>query len=237
MSSRPDYGIDAPPVIRNLALGALACAAITPFIPWYLRYTVVSTGAVFAAEVVYMLWASRVGKIQQRERLFALIDWSKVERVLDVGCGRGLLLVGAATRLAPGARAIGIDLWQAADLAGNRHSATLENASLAGVRDRVEVVTGDMRAIPLATESVDLVVSSMAVHNVPGADGRSRSIAEIARVLKPGGKVLIQDMRHVTDYAAGLQAHGLKVDSVSDRQFRIFPPVRYVTATKPATQS
>ena len=234
MHSRPDYGIDAPPVIRNLALGAIACAVITPLIPWYLRYTVVSTGVVFAAEVVYMIWASKVGKIQQRERLFGLIDWSKARRVLDVGCGRGLLLVGAATRLTPGGMVVGIDLWQAADLAGNQHSATLENASREGVRERVQVVTGDMRAIPLATGSVDLVISSMAVHNVPGAEGRSRSIGEIARVLKPGGKVLIQDMRHISDYADDLQANGLTVDSVSGRQFRIFPPVRYVMATKSA---
>ena len=237
MRPRPDYGIDAPPVIRNLALGALACAVITPFIPWYLRYTVVSTGVVFAAEVVYMIWASRVGKIQQRERLFELIDWSKASRVLDVGCGRGLLLVGAATRLAPGARAIGIDLWNSADLGGNQHAATLENAAREQVLDRTRVVTGDMRAMPLASSTMDLVVSSMAIHNVPGAEGRRQSIAEIARVLKPGGTVLIQDMRHVTDYAADLQANGLNVDSVSGRQFRIFPPVRYVIATKGPGQS
>jgi ribosomal protein L11 methylase PrmA len=80
----------------------------------------------------WMAWSSRVGKLREREQLLDRIAWRGDEAVLDVGCGRGLLLVGAAKRLRAG-HATGIDLWQAEDLAGNRPEATLENARLEGV--------------------------------------------------------------------------------------------------------
>jgi ubiquinone/menaquinone biosynthesis C-methylase UbiE len=84
----------------------------------------------------------------------------------------------------------------------------------------------------LPNASVDLVVSSLAIHNVPGEAGRDRAIAEIARVLKPGGTVVIQDMRHVDRYAAELRARGVSEVTVSRLQFRIFPPVRYLVGRR-----
>ena len=230
--SRPDYGLDAPPVIRNLALAAIGAAVAAMFLPWRLALLAWGSGALCAFEAVYMVWASRVGKVRQRERLLDAVDWSTVSTVLDVGCGRGLLMIGAARRLRPGARAIGIDLWHAADLGDNRPAATIQNATREGVRDRVEVMTADMRALPLQTASVDLVVSSLAIHNVPDQAGRDRAIAEIARVLKPGGTVVIQDMRHVDRYAAQLKLDGVSDVSVSGLQFRIFPPVRFLVGRK-----
>lgn len=232
MSKRPDYGLDAPPVIRNLAIGAMAAAVAAMFLPWRLALVAWTSGSLCAAEAVYMVWASRVGKVHQRERMLAQVDWSRVSRVVDVGCGRGLLLIGAAARLQRGGRAIGIDLWQAADLGDNRPSATRENAAREGVSDRIFVVTADMRRIPLPTASVDLVVSSLAIHNVQDQAGRDRALAEIARILKPGGAVVIQDMRHVNRYAAQLAANGLGEVVISGLQFRIFPPVRYLIARK-----
>ena len=91
--SRPDYGLDAPPVIRNLALAAIGAAVAAMFLPWRLALSAWATGALCAFEAVYMVWASRVGKLRQRERLLDAVDWSKVSTVLDVGCGRGLLLM------------------------------------------------------------------------------------------------------------------------------------------------
>jgi len=229
---RPDYGLDAPPVIRNLALAAIGTAIAAMFLPWRLALVAWATGALCALEAVYMVWASRVGKLRQRERLLDLVDWSTVSTVLDVGCGRGLLLIGAARRLRPGARGIGVDLWQAADLGDNRPSATIENAAREGACPKVGVVTGDMRALPLGVASVDLVVSSLAIHNVPDGAGRDRAIAEIARVLKPGGRVIIQDLRHVDRYRAELEAHGVGDVMISGLQFRIFPPARYLVGRK-----
>jgi ubiquinone/menaquinone biosynthesis C-methylase UbiE len=154
-----------------------------------------------------MVWSSRVGKVRERERLLDALPWTGAESVLDVGCGRGLMLIGAAKRLKSG-RAVGVDIWQAEDLSGNRPDATLENARLEGVADRVEVKTADMRKLPFEAAAFDAVVSSKAIHNVYSAAGRAEAIREIARVLKPGGRALIDDIRHGSEYAAELARAG-----------------------------
>ena len=66
----------------------------------------------------FMLYFSKVEKLRERDKLLDLVEWSGQERVLDVGCGRGLMLIGAAKRLSSG-KAIGIDLWQQQDQANN----------------------------------------------------------------------------------------------------------------------
>jgi hypothetical protein len=55
----------------------------------------------------------------------------------------------------------------------------------------------------------------------------------IARVLRPGGRVLLQDFRHTAEYADGLRAAGLADVERSGLQWRIFPPARVVSARKP----
>ena len=229
----PDYGLDAPPVIRNLALAAIALAIAAQLLPYRLMWFAWGTAAVCGVEAAAMVWASRVGKIRQRERLLDQVRWAGVSRVLDVGCGPGLLAIGAARRLGSDGTVVGVDLWQAADLDGNHPAAAVENAGKEAVSDRVRIVTGDMRALPLADRSVDVVLSSLAIHNVQGEAGRTRAIAEIARVLKPGGVVVIQDFRNVQRYAAELRSNGFTVEQVSGLQFRIFPPARYLVARRP----
>jgi arsenite methyltransferase len=137
-----------------------------------------------------MIWQSRIGKVRERERHLGKLKWSGNEQVVDVGCGRGLMLIGAAKRLTTG-RATGIDIWRSEDLAGNDPAATLENARIEGVRDRVQVKTADMRELPFEANSVDVVVSCAAIHNLNAATDRANAIAEIARVLKPGAHALI----------------------------------------------
>jgi arsenite methyltransferase len=56
-----------------------------------------------------------------------------------------------------------------------------------------------------------VVVSSLAIHNVPGAGERARALREAARVLKKGGKLAILDVRHTRAYARQLEACGLKI--------------------------
>lgn len=232
MPTRPDYGLDAPPVIRNLALAAIALAIAAQFLPQRLLWFAWGSAALCGVEAAAMVWASRVGKIRQRERLLDQVQWRDGVRVLDVGCGRGLLAIGAARRAGPGAVVVGVDLWQAADLAGNNPSAAVENAGREGVSDRVRIVTGDMRALPLANGSIDVALSSLAIHNVPAEADRTRALAEIARALVPGGVLVIQDFRNVDRYAADLKAQGLTIERRSGLQFRIFPPARFIVARK-----
>jgi ubiquinone/menaquinone biosynthesis C-methylase UbiE len=189
--------------------------------------------AMLLATAAAMLHSSRRGKLVERDRLLDGLELDGDEDVLDVGCGRGLLLIGAARRLRAG-RAVGIDIWSAVDQSDNRRDATLANAEAEGVGDRVEVVDGDMRALPFADASFDAVVSSLAIHNVHDAADRERACHEIVRVLRPGGRVAVLDLRATGDYALAFEDFGLVDVTRSGRSFRMYPPVRLVTARRPA---
>ena len=218
-TAKPHYGIDAPGVVRNLLLAGIAGLLLWASIAaglWSGVVGVFQVGPMGLGVAIgclgmgaYMFWSSRFGKLKEREQLLDCVEWRGDETVLDVGCGRGLLLVGAARRLAKGGKAFGIDIWQAQDLSGNRPEATLENARLEGVAERVEVKTADMRSIPFPDGMFDQIVSKEAIHNLYAAPDRATALREIARVLKPGGAVVISDIRHFHEYVAELKACGL----------------------------
>ena len=161
-----------------------------------------------------------------------LVNLRGDEMVLDVGCGRGLLLNIAAKRLTTG-KAVGIDLWQMEDLTDNRPEATLANAEAEGVADRVEVKTGDMQQMPFLDETFDVAVASMSIHNIRDRDGRVRAVREIARVLKPGGRVALQDFQCTEEYAQTLREMGWSNVERSELIATMWPPVRIVTGKKP----
>jgi arsenite methyltransferase len=166
-----------------------------------------TAGLGMLATGLWMLWSSKVGKVRHREKLLEHYAWRGNERVLDVGCGRGLMLVGSAKRLTTG-MATGIDIWQAEDLSGNEPGAALENARREGVEDRVAVQTADMRAMPFQDGAFDLVVSRVAIHNIYDPAERVKAIHEIARVLKPGGEAIIEDIRHERQYVDAFRERG-----------------------------
>jgi SAM-dependent methyltransferase len=221
----PDYGLDAPKVVRNLliigVIGILLWASaalgiwsgdivLGPIGGIVIRFPAIADlcwGIAFFSTGVTMVWSSRVGKVRKRERLLDVLMLTGNEQVLDVGCGRGLMLIAAAKRLTSG-KAIGIDKWQQEDLLNNRPEATLQNARLEKVADRVEVKTADMRELPFADESFDVVLSCAAIHNINGVKERAKAINEIARVLKPGGRALIDDIRHLEEYLAAFARAG-----------------------------
>lgn len=214
---RCDYGIDAPGLVRAFLLAGgvllavtLALAAFGPGgTPGVVLTMATALGTVYALGMGgFMLFESRVGKLRTRERLLDRIAWRGDETVLDIGCGRGLMLVGAARRLARG-HATGIDIWAARDQSGNGPEGARENASIEGVAERVTVATADMRALPFADASVDVVLSHWAIHNLEDADDRAQALAEVARVLRPDGTALIVDIAHRGEYAARLATLGL----------------------------
>jgi ubiquinone/menaquinone biosynthesis C-methylase UbiE len=147
-----------------------------------------------------MVWESRIGKMRSRERLLANVEWTGTEQVLDIGCGRGLLLIGAAKHLTSG-KAVGIDIWQTEDLSGNRPEATLANAHIEGVEGRIKLETADMRCLPFPDGTFDVVLSRTAIHNVYASGDRAKVIGEVTRVMKPGGRAIIEDIRYGRDYA------------------------------------
>jgi ubiquinone/menaquinone biosynthesis C-methylase UbiE len=178
-----------------------------------------------------MMLSSYVGKVRLRDRLLDRLALAPDARVLDAGCGHGLLLIGAAHRV-PAGRAVGLDLWSQTDQARNSRAMTLANAVVEGVIDRVEVHDGDMRTMPFADGSFDAVVSSLAIHNIAGRTERQRAIAEIARVLRPGGQVAIVDIAHIGEYAAGFRAAGFREVRAGGLTPWIYPPARVLTAQK-----
>lgn len=240
--SHADYGIDAPPIVRNLALGGTAIVilgivflkltSIPPLLSVIVGYWGIFAGGSMLLTSVLMIWSSKVGKLRKREMLIQSLKLNGTETVLDVGCGRGLLLIEAAKHL-PNGRAIGVDLWQTVDQSGNRPEVTLENARVEGVAERVEVKTGDMRELPIPDQSVDAVVASLSIHNVPDTEGRTKAIHEINRVLKPGGQIALLDFMATDEYLMTLESLGWKDVHRSGLSFWMFPPVRVVSGGKP----
>lgn len=247
---KANYGLDAPKVVRNFFFCGAALmlvgmagffwlapligdnATFVRIIVNIIAITIMISGLSWLITDGLMIWSSFYGKMQARNRLLDGLQLRGDETVLDVGCGRGLLLIGAAKRLSCG-RVLGLDLWSQEDQSGNCKATTLANAAAEGVANRIEIHDGDMRKMPFANASVDVVVASLSIHNIYNREGRRRAINEIVRVLKPGGKVALMDMRHVKQYAQDLQVAGIRDVHVSGLNFWIYPPVRTVTGIKP----
>jgi len=241
--AQPDYGIDAPKVVRHLAVrGALLIAftvalylsnrTSSPAAAKVLASILGSIGAGLVLSAGIMLWSSRVGKLKLRDRILNGFSWRGDESVLDVGCGRGLLLIGAAKRLKTG-KATGVDIWRSDVLSGNNPEATLRNVKTEGVADRVKIETADTRKLPFGASSFDVVLSSLALHNISTAQERAKALREIARVLKPGGRVAIFDIFHTSEYAKTLQQLGLTDVKLSGLTLLWCLPCRTVTGRKP----
>lgn len=214
---RPNYGLDAPKVVRNFVLLGVSltiAGVVLAMLPSRLAHGFANAalwmGISFAVSALFMLHGSLIGKFRLRNWLLDRLELQGNEQVLDVGCGHGLLLIGAAKRLTTG-RAVGIDIWSETDQASNSAEATLHNAELEGVAERVEVRDGDARAIPFPDASFDVVVSSLALHNIENAGDRRKALDEIARVLKPGGRVGVIDIFHGAEYLEHFTRAGFRV--------------------------
>jgi SAM-dependent methyltransferase len=138
------------------------------------------------------LYSSGQGKLTTWAELLDELQLAGNERVLDVGCGRGAVLMLAAHRL-PAGEAVGIDIWRCRDQSGNSRAATERNAMVEGVSDRVSVVDADARDLPFPSASFDVVVSSLAISNIPSTEGRNQALSEAVRVLRAGGQLRIVD--------------------------------------------
>ena len=240
---RANYGIDAPGLVRNFAFAGIASLVLGIYFYYAFGVTrpalatvVLILGLVWGlwglGSAGFMVWSSKVGKLKERDRILDAIPWRGDETVLDAGCGRGLLLIGAAKRLSTG-RAVGVDIWQKGGQSGNSPEVTVQNARIEDVEGRVEIRDGDLRDLPLEDGSFDVVLSHLVLHNIYDREEREAALRELVRVLKPGGRLTIVDIWDTGEYARVLRASGMEDVRRSGPHFNIFPPVRGVTAKKP----
>ena len=165
------------------------------------------------------------------------------EYALDVGCGTGTLALAVARRVGSSGRVVGIDP-SAQQIARARAKAARRNAS-------IEFQTAVIERLPFPEQTVDVVFSTLMMHHLPGPLKR-QGLAEIARALKPGGRLVIGDFvrkQDRTGQAAHFHAGGSSIadlasllvdagfenittEALPTKRFSSFPGAGFVLAYK-----
>jgi ubiquinone/menaquinone biosynthesis C-methylase UbiE len=244
-SQRADYGIDAPNLVIRFALigtiGILLGVGLLLLqrVGYNPRLQIlippsISMGCTFLVTAGVMVWGSKRRKLALRDKILSSIQWRGDEQVLDVGCGRGLMLIGAAKHLTTG-KVFGVDPWQTEDQSGNSRETTLHNCRTEQVEDRVILKDGDARKLEFAENTFDIVLSSWAIHNIYDEPGRGLAVREIVRVLKPLGRLIIVDIKHTSQYARVLRECRIHDVRRKGPDFLFVIPTFTLTAVKPPT--
>ena len=125
------------------------------------------------------------------------------ESVLDVGCGTGTLTLGAARRVGPGARVSGIDA------SPDMIATARRKAEKQGVATDFRLAA--VEELPFEKAEFDVVLSSLMLHHLPD-DVKLQGLAEISRVLKPGGRLVAVDLGARGLHIMGLIGHRMPKD-------------------------
>lgn len=235
-----DYGYDNPSGIFVLGAAGiiLFVLAITQFLLLHRLHAFIELcfGLIFLLVDLGYLYSTRRGKFSCWAELIDDLHMNGDEQVLDMGCGRGAVISIVAKHLDTG-HAYGIDLWSQVDQSGNKPETTLKNLELEGVKDKCSIETGNMMKMPYEDSKFDLIVSSLAIHNITNRNGRFKALDEALRVLKPGGRLIIVDLLPMAgNYRKHLYEKGMinvKEKAMDWRAWFGLPfVVRLITASK-----
>lgn len=190
--TKPTYGIDSP----------AGLAASLPLAPLYLYATLKGK---------HDFWDAQ---------LATLPDEAFTAPSIDLGCGRGLVLLKVAARKrdiclkqsrspSGGDLAYGVDIFSKGDQSGNSPENTYNNARALNLLDHVVLNNASFaETLPFSNSTFSLVTASLSLHNVDKASRRS-AMKEIDRICKPGGTVLILDLTgYVSGYHTELERAG-----------------------------
>jgi ubiquinone/menaquinone biosynthesis C-methylase UbiE len=137
-----------------------------------------------------ILFRGQMRKLRQRTATLARIQPG--DAVLDVGCGTGTLALEVARRVGQEGRVAGVDpgteqIARASSKAARRHAP-------------IEFQVGVIERLPFPDQTFDVVLSTLMMHHLP-APLKRQGLAEIARVLKPGGRLVIADFKRKQERA------------------------------------
>lgn len=118
-----------------------------------------------------------------KQKLVSMANVRDGDHALDLACGTGDIAFAIAAR---GARTVGLDItMRMLELADAKTA-----GATSGDAGKINFLAGDMSSLPFAAEAFDLVTTGYGLRNVPDL---TNAIAEIARVLRPGGRFLSLD--------------------------------------------
>jgi len=244
-SAHVSYGIDSPAVILKFGLGA-ALSVVLGIVLYFavpnnhglqtaLLVVFLLTAGVCVCIIVGMYWSSIFGKFQLREKLLAQLSLSGDEKIIDIGCGRGFLLIALAKRLTSDkGRAFGVDIFDKWSQTENKPANTIKNSEMEGVGQLCEVLVGDIGVrIPLEDRMFDVVVSSLVFHLLPRHQ-LPVSIGEVRRLIKPSGSIMFINVFWVTERVESLLVNeGFEDVTNAGLNFSVFPPVKITFAKAP----
>ena len=176
------YAMLAPLILAGILA---ACAAWRSWSRWL--FVPLALVAIWSAAAVVILNAMLNRPMSLPTERFLT---SQSGQVLDVGAGSGRAAIGVLLAR-PRTTAIGVDIYSGYwGIDENTPERFMRNARIAGVDARAAARVGDMRQLPFHNADFDAVVSSYAIDHLR-RDERPKAIAEVARVLKPGGEFLL----------------------------------------------
>ncbi len=159
------------------------------------------------------------------EAALALLHPSPGEQVLDVGTGTGRLAIALGDQVGDEGKVYGVDISPAMLRQARRQVARTP------ISDRIDLRLGDIRALPFADGSLDGAVVSLVLELLP-PEGTSAALAELRRVVRPGGRIVLAALAEEMPYGRTLSFY-LVLRSI----FRLAALGRPLALRKLATQA